>query len=109
MKLVEDYYSSKKYLRLLQHSYQDILLTAWWILNSFYQSIFKNFHAYYLHCLEQFTDLLKNVIFANNQEACIAEGLLKEFYPLRVFPAAFSSYSLGVGVCVGIYFTVAGW
>ena len=49
----------------------------------------------------QFTDLLKNVIFANNQEACIAtEGLLKEFYPLRVFPAAFSSYSLGVGVCV---------
>ena len=61
----------------------------------FYQSIFKNFHAL------QFTDLLKNVIFANNQEACIAtEGLLKEFYPLRVFPAAFSSFSLGVGVCV---------
>ena len=61
----------------------------------FYQSILKNFNAL------QFTDLLKNVIFANNQEACIAtEGLLKEFYPLRVFPAAFSSYSLGVGVCV---------
>ena len=49
----------------------------------------------------QFTDLLKNVIFANNQEACIAaEGLLKEFYPLRVFPAAFSRYSLGVVVCI---------
>ena len=47
----------------------------------------------------QFTDLLKNVIFANNQEACIAaEGLLKEFYPLRVFPAAFSTLLLNEGI-----------
>ena len=62
-----------------------------------------------MHIALQFTDLLKNVIFADNQEACTAEGLLKEFYPLRVFPAAFSSYSLGVGVCVYTLPWMAWW